>query len=225
MNFISLIGYRASGKTTLAKYLASSQNWQMLDLDQLIQEQANSSIAEIVRKEGWEGFRKRENKLLYACLSLAQIKTKLAHLARTHKIMALQKNEYFILSTGGGIILDPRNRNLLKNRSKVFFLHGPATLFFERLQKEPLASQRPPLPNQNLVGQNLENQREVEQTSFDQDSDSQAIELNPEFRQMKATLDERLPLYLSCAHYVLDATLSCEEMAKDLLAYLEKTRQ
>lgn len=53
-NNIVLIGYRATGKTTVGKIIAEKLNREFIDTDVLVEERVKSKISEIVKKEGWE---------------------------------------------------------------------------------------------------------------------------------------------------------------------------
>ena len=90
---IFLIGCRCTGKTTIGKILAGILKYSFLDIDKQIESESNSSIASIVKKSGWEKFRKLEKQAL--------IKT--------------QDKKDLIVSTGGGIILDIENQSFIKN--------------------------------------------------------------------------------------------------------------
>ena len=59
---ITLIGYRGSGKTAVARPLAErlGDGWAWIDADSVIEERAGRSIREIFEAEGEAGFRLRE---------------------------------------------------------------------------------------------------------------------------------------------------------------------
>jgi len=57
---IYLVGFMASGKTTIGRLLAHELGWAFADLDEDIEAQQGSSIAEIFDTEGEEVFRKIE---------------------------------------------------------------------------------------------------------------------------------------------------------------------
>lgn len=58
---IVLIGYMASGKTSLGKKLAKKLDYSFIDLDDLIEEKENSSVLEIFKSKGEIYFRKQES--------------------------------------------------------------------------------------------------------------------------------------------------------------------
>lgn len=79
---IYLIGLPSSGKTTLGKQLAHSINSKFIDMDELIEEKENKTIAEIFAQQGEEHFRKIEKQTLTEMIAL--------------------EDEKQIISTGGG---------------------------------------------------------------------------------------------------------------------------
>ena len=77
-----LIGPRGCGKTTVGMALADSLNRRFVDTDQWLQSQLNMTVAEIVEREEWAGFRARETAALEAVTAPSTV-----------------------IATGGGIIL------------------------------------------------------------------------------------------------------------------------
>jgi shikimate kinase len=55
-----LVGFMASGKTTIGKLLAARLGWAFVDLDELVVAGAGRTVAEIFAAEGEAGFRRRE---------------------------------------------------------------------------------------------------------------------------------------------------------------------
>ena len=56
---VFLVGARASGKTTIGRNLARSLEYRFVDTDQYMLETSSLTVAQVVEKEGWEGFRRR----------------------------------------------------------------------------------------------------------------------------------------------------------------------
>ena len=79
---IFLIGFMGAGKTTLGRQFAEKEDFEFLDLDDCIIEQAGVSIPQIFEKEGEAGFRKRER-------------------AALHKLGKLNKKPHLIACGGG----------------------------------------------------------------------------------------------------------------------------
>lgn len=61
---IYLIGYMCSGKTTLARALGAYTGRCVIDLDELVEQQAGMSVAEMFEKHGEEAFREAESRAL-----------------------------------------------------------------------------------------------------------------------------------------------------------------
>lgn len=120
---IFFIGPRGSGKTTLARAVAQRLGLVCTDTDELVQELAGSSIAQIVQDQGWDAFRELEHEVLSRIC------------ARTGQVVA----------TGGGVVLKEENRNLLRSSGKVFYLMAPAEVLHQRLADQEDAAWRPSL--------------------------------------------------------------------------------
>ncbi|MCX7881989.1 MAG: shikimate kinase AroL [Brevinematales bacterium] len=120
MTKIVLVGYRGSGKTTLGKHLASHLNIPFVDTDHLIESKAGMSIPEIFQKEGEEGFRLRETMALKEALLLNSA----------------------VIATGGGIVLRPENRILMRKSDLIVYLVAPLSVLVERIRGD---DHRPPL--------------------------------------------------------------------------------
>lgn len=121
---IFLIGYRGSGKTTVGPLVARRLGWQFVDADVLLEARAGRSIAAIFATDGERAFRDLES------ATLAE----------------LADRENVVVSTGGGVILRPENRERLSTRGFVAWLDAPAELLWQRMQSDPkTANNRPNL--------------------------------------------------------------------------------
>ena len=87
MKNIVLVGFMGSGKTTVGRLLAERTGLPLVDMDTLIEERAGKTINEIFAEEGEAHFRQLERNL----------------------VQKLSGQEDQIISTGGGIILNPEN--------------------------------------------------------------------------------------------------------------------
>jgi len=117
-----LIGYRGSGKSTVARLLATQLHRELLDTDQFIEDQAGQSIAEIFRESGEPHFRALEKDLI-------------------HSFAATDRR---VVSLGGGAVLDPANRQWLNQTGKVVWLQADATTLWQRVAADPSTGQRRP---------------------------------------------------------------------------------
>ena len=112
---IALIGFRATGKSTVGKILARKLGRQFLDMDHRLASEAGRDIAAWVKQDGWDSFRRAESALL--------------------KLISLQKD--LVVATGGGVVLDPQSRRvLLENFFTVWLKATPETIY-ARLSSDP----------------------------------------------------------------------------------------
>ncbi|MEM6689492.1 MAG: shikimate kinase [Planctomycetota bacterium] len=123
-----LCGYRACGKTSVAKHLSELTDVQWVDTDDEIQEEAGQSVAEIFANEGEAGFRARET-------------------ATIERLIGEFKSDRMIFSLGGGAILAERNRELIKSSGGpcVWLKASVETVLTRMDQDAKSASQRPAL--------------------------------------------------------------------------------
>lgn len=63
---IFLVGFMATGKTTVGRILAARLGWKLVDLDEVIAGEAGKTVPEIFAAEGEAGFRARETRALGA---------------------------------------------------------------------------------------------------------------------------------------------------------------
>ena len=99
MNIV-LIGYRGTGKSTIAKVLAAKLGRGLVSTDKEIVRRAGRSIPEIVSEHGWEHFRDLESEV---CRGLAG-------------------QDNLVIDTGGGAILRQENVDVLKQHGLLFWL-------------------------------------------------------------------------------------------------------
>jgi shikimate kinase len=119
---IYLIGPMGTGKTAVGRALGRLLGMPFYDSDAEIERAAGVDIPYIFDQEGEEGFRRREHNVL----------------------AALCAREPIVLATGGGAILDPENRRLLKESGVVVFLQ---TSIQQQLQRVGSGRGRPLLDN------------------------------------------------------------------------------
>jgi shikimate kinase len=134
---LALIGFRASGKTSVGQTLAARLGWTFVDMDERLVAGFGTDIHTWVRQHGWDAFREAEAHLL-------------------GELATIQKQ---VVATGGGVILRPDNRERLRRAFWVVWLQASAATIETRLAQDPItASQRPPLTDlswQDEIGQLL----------------------------------------------------------------------
>ena len=104
-----------SGKTTIARKLDSD----FVDIDALLEERLGMSIARFFEEKGEAAFRQLEEEVL-------------ADLLKTDKV----------ISTGGGIVISPRNRALLKQNPDNIYLKADFETLYQRISADE-DNQRP----------------------------------------------------------------------------------
>lgn len=97
---IVLVGPMGSGKTSVGRRLACVLKRDFFDSDFEIVARTGVAIDHIFDVEGEEGFRQRESSMLSELCDIANI----------------------VIATGGGIVIKPENRELLKHNSFVVYL-------------------------------------------------------------------------------------------------------
>ncbi|CNJ40012.1 shikimate kinase AroL [Yersinia rohdei] len=130
---IFMVGARGAGKTTIGKALAQALGYRFIDTDLFMQQSLQSSVADIVAREGWDGFRLRESMALQ---TVTAPKT--------------------VVATGGGAVLSHENRTFMCNHGLVVYLQASANVLAERLAEDPEDAQRPSLTGKPIVEEMLD---------------------------------------------------------------------
>jgi shikimate kinase len=119
---LTLIGYRATGKTTLAKLLAKQLDWQWIDADVEIERLAGKTIARIFAEDGEPAFRDLE----------------------TRVIADLCRRDRLVLAAGGGAPLREENRRTMRQSGKVVWLTARPETILNRMSGDATTAQRRP---------------------------------------------------------------------------------
>lgn len=119
---IILIGYRGTGKTSVARLLAARLGYEWVDADDYLERRAGLTVREIFQQEGETGFRDREEKVLAELCGRANL----------------------VLATGGGAILRASNRVRLREAGLVIWLKADAETIWSRLQADSTTVDRRP---------------------------------------------------------------------------------
>lgn len=111
---VALVGLRASGKTTVGRELARLMGRPWRDADEVLGAEAGMPAGEVLRREGEPAFRARE----------ARIASQL-----------LCDDATFVVSLGGGAVMDPRTRQLLQRPCTfTVLLHAPLEVLAARIR-------------------------------------------------------------------------------------------
>lgn len=170
---LTLIGYRGTGKSTVAAALARQLGCDWRDADAVLEEKVGSSIARLVRERGEPFFRDEESSVLTRLLAECD----------------------GVLATGGGVVLKPENRDLLRARGRpIVWLTASADVIRGRLAADPSTGDRRPA----LAG-----------------ADPLA--------EVASALEAREPLYRQCADVAFDTgALAVDEIVARIVAWLGK---
>ena len=103
-----------AGKTTVGKELARRRKLRFADCDQEIVARTGVSIPTIFEIEGEAGFRKRETQMMDELTQVPDI----------------------VIATGGGVVIAPANRELMRARGIVIYLNVPPQILFERTRHD-----------------------------------------------------------------------------------------
>jgi shikimate kinase len=110
---IFLVGPMGAGKSAVGRQLARTLHLTFMDSDDEIESRTGVDIPFIFEKEGEEGFRKRETKV----------------------IDDLSKMDSVVLATGGGAVVEAENRSHLGGRGLVIYLYTTVEQQLARTQK------------------------------------------------------------------------------------------
>ena len=125
---VYLIGYRGTGKTTVARLLADNLGWKAVDSDEEIVRRSGTTIAEIFATEGETGFRDRE----------AQV------------IAELCEGDRMVVALGGGAIVRAENRQMITRQGLTIWLQASPQTLYNRISSDPSTSEN--RPNLSAVG-------------------------------------------------------------------------
>jgi shikimate kinase len=150
--------------------LAENLGLPFYDTDDLIMNRLGATIKEIVDRQGWPFFRGEEKTVIREMAALNQ----------------------GVVALGGGAILDPENREILKKKGPIVWLTADVQTIMERMQSDLHdGDNRPPLSEKDREG---------------------------ETREMIA---QRYPLYEQMAHLTVDTKgKTIEEVAEEIMKKL-----
>lgn len=109
-----LVGPMGAGKTSIGRRLAERLGLEFVDVDRSIEDRTGARIATIFDCEGEEGFRARERTALAGLLA----------------------GQGLVAATGGGAVLDPASRELIRARGFTVWLQVGPDEQLRRLAKD-----------------------------------------------------------------------------------------
>jgi shikimate kinase len=125
---IFLIGYRGTGKTSVARELAGHLGRHWVDADDLIEQTAGKTIAAIFVEEGEAGFRELEARI----------------------VATLARKRATVVALGGGAVLRDDNRQAISATGPVVWLTASVDTILERVAADSATASR--RPNLTVAG-------------------------------------------------------------------------
>ncbi len=168
---ITLIGYRGSGKSSVARLLATALEISWVDSDDVIEERTGHSIREIFATKGESEFRRLEQDV----------------------IQELTRQDSVVIAAGGGAILSAENRRRMKEAGPVVWLQAGIQQLAGRIEQDETTAERRP----SLTGQSVAEEIEaVLSARLTQYRDAATIIINTDrlgLDQMAAEICRQLP--------------------------------
>ncbi len=118
---VALVGYRGTGKSTVAEHVAAMLGLKWVDADAELEASAGVTIREIFAKQGEATFRDLEEQV-------------------TAQLMS---GDDVVIACGGGVVLREANREQLA-KGRVFWLKASGEVLHDRIYADPTTSQRRP---------------------------------------------------------------------------------
>lgn len=173
-NHLYLVGYRGSGKTTVGRLVSDELVLPFIDTDERIEAESGHAIPHLFSSLGESGFRDLE----------------------TLAIRSASLRQPSVISLGGGAILRPENRDILKSTGFTVWLQASAEQLAARLaEDESQGKRRPSLTPLGTLG------------------------------EIATVLKQREPLYQESADLILQSAFhSTTELAKQIAAWFQSRR-
>ena len=119
MRNLFLIGFMGCGKSSVARHLSKVKGMSLVEMDQMLEDEAGMSITDLFAQYGETHFRDMETEL----------------------IKDIQSKESQVVSCGGGVVLRPQNVEEMKKSGKVIWLAAKPETILMRIkddEKRPL---------------------------------------------------------------------------------------
>ena len=142
---IVLIGFMGTGKSSISKVLSEMLEMTWIDTDTLIEKKMDMTIERIFDNHGEARFREIE----------------------TEVIKDVEKNDYRIISCGGGVPLKEENIKHLKSNGQIVLLEASVDTIYKRLKHD---NTRPLLKSKisfESIGQMLEQRKKAYSSACD----------------------------------------------------------
>lgn len=119
-----VVGFMASGKSTIGRHLATELGWSFFDTDEEIENAERTSISTIFDTRGESEFRRIESQIL------------------AQHVRWIERGRPAVLALGGGAFVEPANRELVLGNGMAVWLDCPLEMVRDRVSKaqhRPLA--------------------------------------------------------------------------------------
>jgi len=147
MNLV-LTGFMGTGKTAAGKIVAKMLGFGFVDTDELVEKSAEIPISEIFADHGEEVFRQMESEAVEAVAELDNL----------------------VISCGGGVVLNPRNLEALRQKGIIINFTASPEAVYERVKHEthrPLLRCSDPLSEIRKILKTRENAYKMNDFSID----------------------------------------------------------
>jgi shikimate kinase len=119
-----LVGFMASGKTTIGRNLADELGWGFADIDEDVESREGTTISQIFESRGESEFRNLETAAI------------------AERVRAVERGRPIVIVLGGGAFVQQTNFELLENNGVTVWLDCPLSIIRERVSRSghrPLA--------------------------------------------------------------------------------------
>jgi shikimate kinase len=111
---LALVGFMGTGKSSVGRIIADALQFEFVDTDVLIEAQSGQTVSDIFAKAGEPVFRQLEEQIVGQLVSRQKI----------------------VISTGGGLVMNPCNLTSLKTHALVICLWASAETIWERVRSQ-----------------------------------------------------------------------------------------
>ena len=188
-----------SGKSAVGAELAKRWSCSFHDLDEQIEDAAGQSITEIFRKSGEAGFRELERQ------AVQDIRADFS---------ALDPSTSFVIATGGGSLLDIRNRVDLESIGVLIHLSAAPDALAQRVANQ--GSHRPLLQSMQAS-----TTHKPEESSPQEQTPIKVQDIASRTRRLETILDHRYPIYGSIALDIATEGLDIADVADEIERLIE----
>jgi shikimate kinase len=168
---LTLIGYRATGKTSLARSLAVALGWDAMDADDEIERRAGKSIKRIFEEDGEPAFRDLEAEV----------------------VADLCQKEKLVLAPGGGAPMRETSRKVMQQAGTVVWLRAtPETILARMTGDATTAERRPDLTDRGGL-QEIVDMLELRDPIYRETADFEVDTEQKTLAQITEEILERIP--------------------------------